>query len=167
MNAELVRIVDSIARDKNIEKDSVFADLELAMESAVRKAYGPNDEVKISIDRFDSIDPSKGFQLGERVLKETAQLLKRVFRPTDIIIRHGVADFMVILPETAKHGALTAVRRLLTKVEDLNRRRTFDEFVLQLSIGVADYTKGRDVRDSLVAVETRVQIYHDTQSPGS
>ncbi|HOW71342.1 MAG TPA: transcription termination factor NusA [Phycisphaerae bacterium] len=52
MNAELVRIVDSIARDKNIEKDEVYLDLEQAMESAVRKAYGQLDEVKVSIDRL-------------------------------------------------------------------------------------------------------------------
>jgi N utilization substance protein A len=52
MNAELVRIVDSIARDKNIEKDEVFADLEQAMVSAVRKAYGPTDEVTVTIDRL-------------------------------------------------------------------------------------------------------------------
>ena len=52
MNAELVRIVDSIARDKNIEKDEVFTDLETAMVSAVRKAYGPLDEVTVTIDRL-------------------------------------------------------------------------------------------------------------------
>jgi len=52
MNAELVRIVDSIARDKNIEKDSVFEDLEQAMVSAVRKAYGQMDEVTVTIDRL-------------------------------------------------------------------------------------------------------------------
>jgi len=123
--------------------------------------------VKVTIDRFDSIDPTKGFQLGEQVLKETAQLLKRVFRPTDIIVRHGNAEFLVILPETAKHGAMMAVRRLLTKVEELNRRGDFQDFVLQLSIGVSDHTKGQDVRDALAAVDARVQIYHDTQSPGA
>ena len=52
MNAELVRIVDSISRDKNIDKESVFVDLEQAMESAVRKAYGQMDEVTVSIDRL-------------------------------------------------------------------------------------------------------------------
>src|SRR3972149_2315391 len=52
MNAELVRIVDSIARDKNIEKDSVFTDLEQAMISAVRKAYGQMDDVTVTIDRL-------------------------------------------------------------------------------------------------------------------
>lgn len=52
MNAELVRIVDSIARDKNIEKETVFVDLEQAMISAVRKAYGQMDEVDVQIDRL-------------------------------------------------------------------------------------------------------------------
>ncbi|NLX23637.1 MAG: transcription termination/antitermination protein NusA [Phycisphaerae bacterium] len=52
MNAELVRIVDSIARDKNIEKETVFVDLEQAMISAVRKAYGQTDEVEVLIDRL-------------------------------------------------------------------------------------------------------------------
>ncbi len=52
MNAELIRIVDGIARDKNIEKDSVFVDLEQAMISAVRKAYGQLDEVTVTIDRL-------------------------------------------------------------------------------------------------------------------
>ena len=52
MNAELVRIVDSISRDKNIDKDSVFADLEQAMISAMRKQYGQTDEVSVTIDRL-------------------------------------------------------------------------------------------------------------------
>ncbi len=36
MNAELVRIVDSISRDKNLDKEAVYFDLEQAMVSAVR-----------------------------------------------------------------------------------------------------------------------------------
>jgi len=52
MNTELVRIVDSIARDKNIEKEAVFADLEQAMISAIRKAYGQAEDVEVSIDRL-------------------------------------------------------------------------------------------------------------------
>ncbi|UCD27743.1 MAG: transcription termination/antitermination protein NusA, partial [Planctomycetota bacterium] len=52
MNAELVRIVDSISRDKNIDKESVFVDLEQAMMSAVRKAYGQADDVVVEIDRI-------------------------------------------------------------------------------------------------------------------
>ncbi len=52
MNQELVRIVDNIARDKNIDRESVFVDLEEAMVSAVRKHFGePESEIVVNIDR--------------------------------------------------------------------------------------------------------------------
>lgn len=52
MNAELMRIVDAISRDKNIDKESVLADLELAMVSAIRKAYGQERDAQVQIDRL-------------------------------------------------------------------------------------------------------------------
>ncbi len=52
MNQELLRIVDNIARDKNIDKESIFVDLEEAMVSAARKHFGePESNIKVSIDR--------------------------------------------------------------------------------------------------------------------
>jgi N utilization substance protein A len=52
MNQELIRIVDNIARDKNIGKESIFVDLEEAMVSAVRKHFGePDSEIAVHIDR--------------------------------------------------------------------------------------------------------------------
>jgi len=52
MSQELLRIVDNIARDKNINKESVFADLEEAMVSAARKHFGePDSEIVVNIDR--------------------------------------------------------------------------------------------------------------------
>jgi N utilization substance protein A len=52
MNQELIRIVDNIARDKNIDKESLFVDLEEAMVSAVRKHFGePDSKITVHIDR--------------------------------------------------------------------------------------------------------------------
>lgn len=52
MSQELLRIVDNIARDKNIDKESIFADLEEAMISAVRKHFGDAEsEIVVQIDR--------------------------------------------------------------------------------------------------------------------
>ena len=39
MSQELLRIVENIARDKNIDKESIFVDLEEAMVSAARKHF--------------------------------------------------------------------------------------------------------------------------------
>ena len=52
MNQELLRIVENIARDKNIDKESIFADLEEAMVSAIRKHFGnAESEIGVQIDR--------------------------------------------------------------------------------------------------------------------
>ncbi|GJQ26263.1 MAG: transcription termination/antitermination protein NusA [Phycisphaerae bacterium] len=52
MNPEMIRIVDGLARDKNIDKDLVLGDLEAAMESAIRKKFGQDEEVTVAIDRI-------------------------------------------------------------------------------------------------------------------
>ncbi len=55
MNQELIRIVENIARDKNIDKESIFQDLEAAMVSGARKHFGvpatSEVEIVVSIDR--------------------------------------------------------------------------------------------------------------------
>ena len=51
MNQELLRIVESLARDKNIDKETVFEDLEIAMVSAIRKANADANEIDVRIDR--------------------------------------------------------------------------------------------------------------------
>ena len=53
MNQDLVRIIDGIAREKNIATEAVFVDLEAAMISAVHKQYDQEDEVQVSIDRLN------------------------------------------------------------------------------------------------------------------
>lgn len=80
MNQELLRIVDNIARDKNIDKESIFADLEEAMISAVRKHFGdPDSEIIVSIDRstgqvaaFRDTEPIDIKRLG-RIPAQTAK----------------------------------------------------------------------------------------------
>lgn len=66
MNQELLRVVDSIARDKNIDKESIFVDLEEAMVSAVRKHFGePNSDIVVHIDRTTGM--FEAFKEGEKI----------------------------------------------------------------------------------------------------
>ena len=56
MSQELVRIVDNIARDKSIDRESIFVDLEEAMVSAARKHFGELDsDIVVNIDRTTGI----------------------------------------------------------------------------------------------------------------
>lgn len=51
MNAELIRIVDSIHRDKDVDKEIIFQALEAAMLSAARKQFNSLQEITVRIDR--------------------------------------------------------------------------------------------------------------------
>src|SRR5690349_7625724 len=62
-NPELLRIADSIARDKNIEREQVFVDIEQSIASALRKQFNTEDtsEFTVTLDRaMGDISVSRG-----------------------------------------------------------------------------------------------------------
>ena len=50
-NPELLRLVDSIHRDKDVDKNIIFEALEAAMLSAARKQIGNREEITVTIER--------------------------------------------------------------------------------------------------------------------
>src|SRR3954467_5086649 len=52
-NAEIMRIADGIARDKNIEREQVYVDIEQAIASGLRKQFNTEDtsEFSVTLDR--------------------------------------------------------------------------------------------------------------------
>jgi N utilization substance protein A len=51
--SEVLRIVDAIHRDKNINKEIVFEGIEAALVSAAKKHYGEEADIVVNIDRED------------------------------------------------------------------------------------------------------------------
>ena len=51
MSRELLLLVDALAREKNVDKDIVFAALELALASATKKRIHDEADVRVEIDR--------------------------------------------------------------------------------------------------------------------
>src|SRR6187551_1735248 len=51
MSREVLLLVDALAREKNVEKDIVFAALELALASATKKRFQEDADVRVSIDQ--------------------------------------------------------------------------------------------------------------------
>jgi N utilization substance protein A len=53
MNGDMLRLIDSIAREKNIDRGVVFEGIEGALLSAARKQYGQTAEIVATIDRIN------------------------------------------------------------------------------------------------------------------
>lgn len=78
--SELLRLVDTIHRDKNIDKEIVFEGIEAALVSAAKKHYGEEEEIVVTIDRSDgSISgthngvPLAAEEMAERIGAQTAK----------------------------------------------------------------------------------------------
>jgi N utilization substance protein A len=81
MSVDLVRIVDSIHRDKNIPKDILFDGIQTALTTAARKHYPEAAEIEVHIDRETGvIDATKdGVKLDPSELgRISAQTAKQV-----------------------------------------------------------------------------------------
>ncbi|HLX76879.1 MAG TPA: GGDEF domain-containing protein [Terriglobales bacterium] len=106
--------------------------------------------VIIAIDGFSALSERFGHVVGERVLLDVTQILKRNFRAADILVRYGVDEFLAILPETDRREAQIAVDRLPYGVGQWNRRNQDFGYQLGLSAGIAQFIPDASTAESLV-----------------
>lgn len=84
----------------------------LEKETARTHRHGPPlCVVLLDLDHFKKINDTWGHPMGDRVLKETANLLSHTIRQCDAVGRYGGEEFMVLLPDTDLKGAEAVVER--------------------------------------------------------
>lgn len=91
------------------------------------------------IDQFASVNYDLGYQAGDDILRKIAVILQEDESPdrvrsSDVVARYSGEEFVLLLPETAKPGALTKAARLRDAVAVANM---VGNRKLSLSIGVA------------------------------
>ncbi|HEY5556755.1 diguanylate cyclase [Acetobacterium sp.] len=80
----------------------------------------PFSVILLDIDHFKSVNDTFGHQVGDTVLVELADILKNNVRSIDIVGRWGGEEFLIILPETDKNGAMLKAEKLRTLIDKNN-----------------------------------------------
>jgi diguanylate cyclase (GGDEF)-like protein len=92
------------------------------------------------LDHFKSVNDSFGHQTGDRVLQETADILRHNARDVDRLGRYGGEEFIAILPSTESDGGMVFVERVRSAVEEyVFRVRPDADLRLTLSVGIATH----------------------------
>src|SRR5205807_10483113 len=85
------------------------------LESEVVRAtrFGhPVSLIFFDLDHFKLVNDTHGHQAGSRVLHEVGKLLLGTLRVTDVPVRYGGDEFVILLPETSRDQAMEAARRI-------------------------------------------------------
>jgi diguanylate cyclase (GGDEF)-like protein len=81
------------------------------IERARRYKY-PLSALMLDLDHFKQVNDNYGHQIGDIVLQQVAQRLRRILRRTDFLARYGGEEFIVLAPQTPADRALILAERL-------------------------------------------------------
>ena len=87
----------------------------------------------IDADHFKTINDRFGHAVGDEVLRQLSEVLRRNVRANDIVGRYGGEEFLVLMPDTGEPGALRVAEKLRAAVEAQITRPA----PLTISVGVA------------------------------
>lgn len=122
----------------------------------VNRFGGKLSLIFIDLDFFKQVNDTRGHIVGSRTLTEIGQLIKGNIRKVCKAARYGGDEFVIILPNTGKEGAVTLANRL----HKVFREHAFHDesskpFHLTASFGLATYPDDAGSKEELVRLADR------------
>lgn len=112
-----------------------YEQVELALAQHNRYEY-PFCLLLMDIDHFKSINDDYGHAFGDEVLVSVANALKKLVRNTDILVRFGGEEFVVIFINTSCDNGKTFAERIRNHIKTLRWTVAEQEVKLTMSIGL-------------------------------
>lgn len=107
--------------------------------------------IMLDIDHFKRVNDQYGHAVGDQVLVDLTNLLKRLCRQSDLIARWGGEEFMILLPDTDKQGALTFAKRLADELTTLELPKNL---TITISQGIAVNRENEGLEETLKRADT-------------
>lgn len=106
----------------------------------------------LDIDHFKKFNDTYGHKVGDFVLFEFAQFIKKRIREADFFARYGGEEFALILPDTNKEKAFTfldQIREDLSNKEIINPLNKNEKLRITFSGGIAEFPTYSQSKDKL------------------
>jgi two-component system cell cycle response regulator len=105
--------------------------------SRSERYFIPISCMMFDLDYFKKINDTYGHRVGDIILREFAQIVKRHIRKSDVFARYGGEEFILLLPQTSIKGAIVEAERLRAAVKEHQFKNLKEKDVITVSIGIA------------------------------
>ncbi|MBM3275894.1 MAG: diguanylate cyclase [Candidatus Sericytochromatia bacterium] len=128
----------------------------LRAELARAKRYQvPTTCLILEIDNLQALNDRYGPPIGDRIIQETATVLRTTMRVYDIISRYASDEFALVLPQAKADQGLRVAERIRKRIESHDYAADDVSTRITVSIGLATYPgDGEEVEDLLAAAES-------------
>jgi diguanylate cyclase (GGDEF)-like protein len=106
----------------------------------------------VDADHFKSINDTYGHAGGDEVLKDLVAQLAASSRPTDMVVRYGGEEFLVLFDGTSLSQATPVVERIRASVDASQVAWGGQQIRYTVSIGLAGVEEGEYDLDRLIAL---------------
>lgn len=107
----------------------------------------------LDVDGFKQINDEHGHAVGDEVLRRLGAMLAAALRSQDLAARWGGEEFLVILPETGREGALALAEKLRSTFAELRVPGPGGEISCTVTCGVATHDGSTPLAGSLRAAD--------------
>ncbi|HUI98845.1 MAG TPA: transcription termination factor NusA [Usitatibacter sp.] len=160
MSRDILLLVDALAREKSVAKDTVFLALEMALASATKKRFRDEVDVRVEIDRESG--EYRAFRRWTVVPDEEHEEPAHQIAITDAVAENPEAQLGDVIeeplePETfGRIGAQAAKQVILQKIRDAEREQILNDF-LERGESLVTGTVKRAERGNLIVESGRVE----------
>ncbi len=142
-----------LATTDGMTKLYVHRYFQLLLDKEIKRSSRHNKKLSLimmDIDNFKSFNDTYGHQLGDEVLKNVAQVVKKNTRAEDVSARYGGEEFVVILPETDTRQAMIAAEKIRASVAALEIPYEDKKLRVTISLGVSTFPEHATEKEALI-----------------
>ncbi len=104
----------------------------------------PLSILMLDLDYFKMVNDKYGHDAGDAVLKALSKVLVQSVRASDLVIRYGGEEFLIILQDTAESNADSVAEKIRASVAEMKVQVSGTVLQKTISIGIADFPNDSD-----------------------
>lgn len=127
-----------------------------AWEDAAHRSQRSGRPVSIilaDLDHFKQVNDLRGHAAGDVALRSVARTLRASLRAQDVVARWGGEEFMLLLPDTDREGAIRVAESARAAIEAMRIEEGASVFGVTLSLGVSEHARGRRAEETIAEAD--------------